>query len=54
MNLKTAIIEGMSKDVISEDELKEKYNLYTENRSIHAVTAVEINQNEKLYITFKR
>lgn len=50
MNLKSAIIEGSSKDIISEDELRSKYSLYTDNRSIQAVTAVEVNYNNQDYI----
>lgn len=50
MNLKSTIIEGMSKDVISEDEFKSKYGLYTENKSIQSVTAVEANYNNHEYI----
>ena len=40
----------MSKDVISEDEFKSKYSLYTDNKSIQSVTAVEASYNNHEYI----
>ena len=34
---------------ISEDEFRSKYGLYTENKSIQSVTAVEANYNNHEY-----
>lgn len=50
MQYRNAPIDGRVMDIITEDEYRSKYNLYSDNPSICSMTAVEVQSSNQLYL----